>query len=432
MSRQLPAPDGTQLLLSEALGPLQVETFSLEGDLILRSIQRRDGSRTTSAVHASAETAAIPLPARFDLEWLRGTSLPQPSTPPEEQVRIVDLFSGSGGLSVGLAEAARALELEAVHVWAAELEADYLDVYTANLRPLATHCGPVEQVLDGGVGDPLSSSERELRDQCGKVHIVAGGPPCQGHSNLNNHTRRRDPKNILFERMARAAEVLEPDHVIIENVPGVKHDKNDVFGRTLRALSELGYRIDEGKIAADRIGVPQRRHRTFIVASKVAPISTGFMDDLVKLHGTEPRSVGWACQDLLDVESAHPFDSSTESSAVSQERIDWLFENDAHDLPDRLRPDCHRTKSHTYKSVYGRLFWDQPSWTITTGFTVMGQGRFVHPLRRRVITPHEAARLQFIPDFFSFGDQTRKGYAKMIGNAVPPKLAYVIGVELLR
>ena len=61
----------------------------------------------------------------------------------------------------------------------------------------------------------------------------------------------------------------------------------------------------------------------------------------------------------------------------------------------------------------------------------MGQGRFIHPTRPGVITPHEAARLQFFPDFFDFGERKRTAYAKMIGNAVPPKMAYVLALELL-
>ena len=98
-----------------------------------------------------------------------------------------------------------------------------------------------------------------------------------------------------------------------------------------------------------------------------------------------------------------------------------------------MRPDCHRLKEHSYKSVYGRMYWEQPAQTITSGFTSMGQGRFVHPKAKRTITPHEAARLQFIPDFFSFGDTIRRtSLAEIIGNAVPTKLTYVLALELLR
>ncbi len=104
-----------------------------------------------------------------------------------------------------------------------------------------------------------------------------------------------------------------------------------------------------------------------------------------------------------------------------------------HDLPDRLHPACHRLKEHSYHSVYGRLFWDKPAQTITSGFGCMGQGRYVHPKEPRTITPHEAARLQFIPDFFQFGsDVPRTVLAEMIANAVPLKLTYCLPLELLR
>jgi DNA (cytosine-5)-methyltransferase 1 len=79
------------------------------------------------------------------------------------------------------------------------------------------------------------------------------------------------------------------------------------------------------------------------------------------------------------------------------------------------------------------MHWDQPAQTITSGFTSMGQGRFVHPKEQRTLTPHEAARLQFIPDFLRFDDGIgRTTLAEMIGNALPAKLTYVIGLELLR
>src|SRR4051812_46467341 len=86
----------------------------------------------------------------------------------------------------------------------------------------------------------------------------------------------------------------------------------------------------------------------------------------------------------------------------------------------------------TYISMYGRLLPDQPAQTVTTGFGSMGQGRYVHPTARRTITPHEAARLQFIPDFFEFGARERTALAEMIGNGVPPKLTYIVALELLR
>jgi DNA (cytosine-5)-methyltransferase 1 len=82
--------------------------------------------------------------------------------------------------------------------------------------------------------------------------------------------------------------------------------------------------------------------------------------------------------------------------------------------------------------MYGRMRYDEPSQTITSGFSSPGQGRYIHPVRPRTLTPHEAARLQFFPDFFDFSMvKYRSSLATMIGNAVPMKLSYAVGLELL-
>ncbi|MEN8220818.1 MAG: DNA cytosine methyltransferase [Pseudomonadota bacterium] len=103
-----------------------------------------------------------------------------------------------------------------------------------------------------------------------------------------------------------------------------------------------------------------------------------------------------------------------------------------YNLPDLVRPSCHKNKNHSYKSCYGRLYWDKPAQTITSGFGSMGQGRYIHPLRKRVITPHEAARIQGFPDFFDFSMVNLRGDLHgMIANAVPPKITAMIINSLL-
>ena len=77
------------------------------------------------------------------------------------------------------------------------------------------------------------------------------------------------------------------------------------------------------------------------------------------------------------------------------------------------------------------MHWDQPSPTITGGFGSNGQGRFVHPLERRTLTPHEAARVQFFPDFFRFNNVKRRELQQIIGNAVPSKAGFVVSLQLL-
>jgi DNA (cytosine-5)-methyltransferase 1 len=110
----------------------------------------------------------------------------------------------------------------------------------------------------------------------------------------------------------------------------------------------------------------------------------------------------------------------------------YLVDKKVFELPNRLRPICHQNGQHSYASVYGRLLWNQPAQTITSGYGSMGQGRYVHPLGRRTLTPHEAARLQLFPDWYDFGPGPRTKWATAIGNAVPFKLSYIFGVNLLR
>jgi DNA (cytosine-5)-methyltransferase 1 len=216
---------------------------------------------------------------------------------------------------------------------------------------------------------------------------------------------------------------------VIENVPPAIHDRTQVVQSTAASLRDMGYFVDWGVLHARSLGVAQRRRRFFLLASKVAQPN---LSEILSCSEVPDRSLEWACADLMDID--HPrgvFDSSAVHSAENRRRIDFLFDNDLHDLPNAERPDCHRLKPHSYTSVYGRMYWDRPAPTITSGFGSTGQGRFVHPHRRRTLTPHEAARVQFIPDFFKFGELGRVKLQKMIGNAVPPKLSYAVTLHLL-
>jgi DNA (cytosine-5)-methyltransferase 1 len=229
--------------------------------------------------------------------------------------------------------------------------------------------------------------------------------------------------------MARFCEVVEPGNVIIENVPGVERDRSRVAQRTWQRLVDLGYRLDTGIIDASRLGVAQRRKRSVTIASReISPSVRTATGDVE----TRERDLAWAIGDLQGLESELIFDSPPSPTATNVDRIDYLFDEDLYELPDSQRPDCHRLKEHSYVSIYGRLHWDRPAQTLTTGFGTMGRGRHVHPSERRTITPHEAARIQFFPDFFDFGAAGRTLLQKIIGNAVPPKMGYALGLHLLR
>ncbi len=338
-------------------------------------------------------------------------------------------------MSAGLQEAARRAGRRLDVRLAVDVDKAAIDIYSVNLPVVDARAADVATLFDGKLGADATKSEQRIKKKVGKVDVLLGGPPCQGHSDLNNHTRLRDPKNILYLRMARAAEVLAPSLVVVENVVPVQRDETGVVRAASEVLTRAGYEVAGRVLDLRRVGVPQRRRRFLLLASNIPEINPASI--LERLASGMPdhrdRTVSWAIRDLLTVPNGRVYDTSSRSSKKNARRMAYLFDRNLYDLPNRRRPVCHRGGNHTYVSMYGRLRWDQPAQTITTGFGSMGQGRYVHPARRRTVTPHEAARLQTFSDSFDFSDTTsRVVLAKMIGNAVPPLLMVTLGTEILR
>ena len=370
---------------------------------------------------------------RFDdLKWLKSTKKPKNSAnsnlPP---LRTVDLFAGCGGLSLGVSEYCRRKKRKHVLEFVSEWDAAILEIFKTNFHPKESTSEDIDTIINGSIRyGKLTKVEEQFLDKYPDAmnqDVLLGGPPCQGNSDLNNHTRRKDDKNTLYLRMVRAAFVLQPKAVVIENVPEVIHSKQDVVNTSLEKLDKLGYHAKEFYLAAKEFGVPQSRKRHFLIAIHK---EHGHSPDLtalepLKFGNEEARTVQWAIEDLLDSVNEHPvMDKPTDADETNQMRMNWLIENDEYDLPNHLRPDCHKD-GHNYPAVYGRMYWDKPADTITTGFTSNGQGRFTHPLAYpgRPLTPHEAARLQTFPDWFDFPTTKRTLLKTVIGNAVPPILA---------
>lgn len=368
-----------------------------------------------------------------DRAFLTTAQRPKDRSVRSRALRAVDLFAGCGGLTCGLEEATRRAGRRLEVALAIELDPSIAAIYQASFPSAHLLTGDVASVFDGDLGAPLTMTENLARFAAGDVDVLVAGPPCQGHSDLNNHTRREDPKNALYGRVARAAEVLRPRLVVIENVPPVQWDRGGVVDTTRTHLEKLGYSVHAEVVDLRYAGVPQTRKRYLLIASKldsyVPLVELGELQTTWGDHGA--RTVEWAIADLVGREGGSVFDTSAKSSEDNKRRIDFLFDNALWDLPDSERPDCHRLKEHSYKSVYGRLWWDKPAPTVTTGFGSMGQGRYVHPLERRTITPHEAARLQTFPDWFTWPTTKRTVLSTMIGNAVPPLLMVTLGHRML-
>jgi len=230
--------------------------------------------------------------------------------------------------------------------------------------------------------------------------------------------------------MARAAFLFEPQAIVIENVVGSLSDKSGVVHSVEAILRKLGYQVSVGILDCSSLGVPQRRKRMIMIATKGVGLC---VESLHAEYFHTDRTIEWAIKDIADI----PRDLLVDRVAVPQpqtkRRIDYLFDNNLYELPNEQRPPCHRNKMHSYDTVYGRLRWDRLSQTITSGFYCMCMGRYVHPEQRRTLTGHEAARLQFFPDFFDFSPAgSRTKLAEIIGNAVPPKGAYAIARSILQ
>lgn len=353
----------------------------------------------------------------------------------ERSLTIVDLFSGCGGLTLGFAQAARAAGLSLDVRLAVDFEPLATTVYARNFpQAERIETESVEALFDGTIGAELSFTEHRTRASVGKLDALLGGPPCQGHSNLNNHTRRVDAKNALYLRMARAAEVLRPRMVLIENVPSVvrdRHDGESVVARTERHLQDLKYRTAQRVVSLADLGVAQTRRRHILLAiTSDGPDPSAMLDQVTA--GVDHHDLRWAIGDLIDAPDTGLLGRRPVPTKTNLERMQYLLASGDYELPNHLRPTCHQG-SHTYKSMYGRLHWDQPAQTITSGYGSIGQGRYMHPDQPRALTAHEAARIQGFPDYFDFSAcPNRSALATMIGNAVPPQLGAAILSQVLR
>lgn len=386
-------------------------------------------------LHATSSDTTRSLASRMgDTSWLSSEQQQRPQHD-VRPLRIVDLFCGCGGLTLGAAEAAkhhgRRLEI-ALAMDTSDLA---LKVYKHNFQAATEviYNEPIENCFGSIPGRKgLSESERSISEATGSVDFLIAGPPCQGHSDLNNHTRRNDKRNRLYMRAVRASIILKPAVVLLENVPAIRHDRSSVLAQARRALSSHGgYAVSESIISFDSLGVAQKRKRHVLVG-----VRGGLFDiskELPSIPFAKP-TVGNAIAGLEDEHLIrhHPFYQPSSMSQDNLARVNYLFSNNLFDLPNELRPPCHRDKRHSYKSAYGRMPWNAASQTITSGFGSMGQGRYVHPSRPRTITPHEAARLQGFPDFFEFTPVSKAtALREMIANAVPPQLSAIIASRLM-
>jgi DNA (cytosine-5)-methyltransferase 1 len=347
----------------------------------------------------------------------------------------IDLFSGAGGLCLGMKSAGVKVVLSN------ELETDFAKTHEINF--------PEVRMLNRDVA--AVDFRAELKDMGlgpGDVDIVAGGPPCQGFSTVGKKNLA-DPRNSLFTQFLRVVEEVEPGYVIFENVSGFKKlYSGAIYKKILGGLEDQGFDHVSGILNARDFGAPQSRARTIVLAWRrgLRPLSMPrpthgasrpfltlmeAISDLPFLHPGEERA-DYLCDPQNDYQKSMRAKNSTlteHACARYGERMRAVISRvppggSVMDLPEELRPKRY------FKNTYARLLPDAPSPTMTRNFGTPSSSRCIHPFQNRALSTREGARIQGFPDHYVFhGSKTRKNL--QIGNAVPPILGEVLARQVI-
>jgi DNA (cytosine-5)-methyltransferase 1 len=317
----------------------------------------------------------------------------------------IDLFAGSGGLTLGLKRAGFSV--------VAAIEIDPLAATTYRKNHPEVH------VFEADIRETTSRAVlRKAALRKGELDLLAGCPPCQGFSTLktmNGAATVKDKRNNLVFEYLRFVRELRPKAIMLENVPGLANDRR--MQKMSSELEKLGYECQFEILDAQEYGVPQRRKRLILVGSLYG--KTGFGRRTAKRKTVWQAFKGLSRRRRKDV--LHTTDQNR--SARIKKLISLIPANGGSrsSLPQKMRLKCH-LNSTGFKDVYGRMSWRNVAPTITTGCVNPSKGRFLHPRANRAITLREAAVLQTFPRSYYFSLERGKfAAAEMIGNALPPE-----------
>lgn len=339
--------------------------------------------------------------------------------------RIIDLFSGAGGLTLGFSDERFSGGFQSI--LAVDNDPAAIETFNANFGPHGI-CSDISTLLETGT--------------IPEADVVIGGPPCQGFSLLNKN-REGDERRGLWQPFMEIVERSNARAFVIENVRWLIGSPE--FEEIEVRAKRLGFTVQAAVLCAADYGAPQARHRAVIFG--VLAEDSGYAEfPPLRTHAQpgqpsnlpEWRTVRDAIGDL-------PEPTGTEINNKLQPPLDLHFGRSPTELSQKryravppggnrfdlqknapeLTPACWIKKKSGGTDLFGRLWWDRPSVTIRTEFFKPEKGRYLHPVQHRPITHREAARLMGFPDDFVFrGKKTE--IARQIGNAVPPPLAGAI------
>jgi len=341
-------------------------------------------------------------------------------------IKVVDLFCGIGGLTHGL-------RLEGFNV-VAGVDNDKSCKFAFEKNNGAKFISK----------DIARFTPKELEElfQGATTRILVGCAPCQPYSPLGRRrlTRKQARENWYpLLRFMKLIKSVRPEIVSMENVPDLSDtSKYTIFGRFVETLLAEGYKVSFSTVDASRYGVPQKRNRLVLLASRLGDISlipathsAGNLKTVRHAIKSLPRLKDGA------INSKDPLHRTSALSDLNKKRIAATPKDggSAKSWTRDLVPKCYRKKTgKSYMAtVYGRMRWDDPAPTMTTHCTTLGTGRFGHPTQNRAISLREAAIFQSFPKNYVFAEDvsipiTRT--AKHIGNAVPVLLGRAIAKSL--
>jgi len=339
------------------------------------------------------------------------------------KIGAIDLFCGIGGLTYGLKKAG--LKVHA----GVDLDTSCKYAYEANNK--AKFIGTDISTVSGTTLNKLWKKD--------EIKVLVGCAPCQpfsAHSNKVKDKEQGDKWNLINEFL-RIVRETSPTVISMENVPNLSN--KEIFKGFVEKLKKYGYYVSYKNVYCPDYGIPQKRRRLVLLGSKLGEINL-----IPATHKPENyKTVKEAIGHLERLKNGQKSDNdqlhfTATMSPINLRRIRASRPNGTWDeWDDELKLSCHKKESgQTYRSVYGRMSWDEPSPTITTQFYNYGTGRFGHPVQDRAITIREASILQSFPENYKFAESdseiliTKVG--THIGNAVPVELGRVIGKSIIQ
>lgn len=354
------------------------------------------------------------------------------NAPKIEEFRILDLFSGAGGMSYGMEKNPHFKTAVAL-----DFNEKALETFKYNMPNTETVSG---DITDSAVRRRIIELSKEKA-----VNMIIGGPPCQGFSLKGKKLGLDDPRNFLFNEYLNIVAELQPEVFVIENVKALLSTSAGWFkNQIIEKVKQMGYFVSYGVLTASDFGVPQTRQRAIFICSKhreiALPVPT--CDTVVTVRDAI-FDLSYLNSGEGDFEQDYITEPTSDYQRMMRQGSTKLYNHKASNHAEiaikklqMIPPECGKeflpqelTGNQQFSGTWGRLKWDMASPTIDTRFDASSNGTNNHPYLHRAITPREAARIQSFDDRFVFIGS--KVYIRtQIGNAVPPLMAKAIADKI--